>query len=86
MIPISSVYLQNNILTIICHSFGLYKGSTSPEYGSGSRKKKPTITIAVSASLASFLVCLVIALYVAWRKKKRSRQRRQGTPTKFFFY
>ncbi|XP_023769366.2 G-type lectin S-receptor-like serine/threonine-protein kinase At4g27290 [Lactuca sativa] len=51
--------------------------STSPEYGSGSRKKKPTITIAVSASLASFLVCLVIALYVAWRKKKRSRQRRQ---------
>ncbi|KAL7612409.1 hypothetical protein Lser_V15G08620 [Lactuca serriola] len=50
---------------------------TSPEYGSGSGKKKPTIAIAVSASIGSFIVCLILALYVAWRKKKRSRKRRQ---------
>ncbi|CAI9273446.1 unnamed protein product [Lactuca saligna] len=51
------------------------KGPTSPEYGSGSGKKKPT-SIVVAASLGAFIVCLIVALYVAWRKKKRSHKTR----------
>ncbi|KAI3748627.1 hypothetical protein L6452_11857 [Arctium lappa] len=47
---------------------------TIPE--SGSNKKKQTIIIVVSTSLGSALVCLILALYAAWRKKKRSRKTR----------
>ncbi|KAI3721392.1 hypothetical protein L2E82_32402 [Cichorium intybus] len=48
---------------------------TAPE--SGSSNKKQTITIIVSTSLGLVLVCLILALYAAWRKKKISHERRQ---------
>ncbi|KAI3520122.1 hypothetical protein L1887_09346 [Cichorium endivia] len=44
---------------------------------SGSSNKKQTITIIVSTSLVLVLACLIIALYAAWRKKKRSHERRE---------
>lgn len=50
----------------------------------GSNKKKQTIIIGVSVSLGSVLICLVLSLYLAWRKKKRSRKTILGDRNKFF--
>ncbi|PWA63472.1 EGF-like domain-containing protein [Artemisia annua] len=40
----------------------------------GSNKKKQTTIIVVSAPLGSVLVCVILAIYAAWRKNKRSRK------------
>nr|GEY50274.1 S_locus_glycop domain-containing protein [Tanacetum cinerariifolium] len=40
----------------------------------GFNKKKQTTIIVVSASLGAVLVCVILALYAAWRKQNRSRK------------
>ncbi|PWA43745.1 EGF-like domain-containing protein [Artemisia annua] len=61
------IFMDKLTLTFLLHS-----GPTAQKQGSN--KKKQTTIIVVSASLGSVLVCVILAVYVAWRKIKRSRK------------